>query len=256
MYEGKSLRDKLRSGDTCLGIFSALTDPCVAEMLSGAGFDFIVIDAEHGALDLETVQVNIMAIKGSSTVPLVRVPDVDEVYIKRVLDAGAGGIVVPQVRSAEDARRAVGACLYPPSGNRGIGPRRPSNYGPDTAEVLAAANDHLVIWIQIENIQAIEAIDQIAEIPGLAGLIIGPRDLTVSLGVALQKQHPRVLDAIEKVRSSAHRAGVPVGMPGLTDPSEAIDWIRKGFQIAILGNTDGLLLRSSRELVAAIRKIA
>lgn len=155
MFEGKELRDKLKKGHVCLGMFTLSIDPGISELLSGSGFDFLIIDAEHGAFSLESIQTHLMAVQGSDTVAIVRVSSHDHVFIKRVLDAGAGGILIPQVRSAEEAREGVSACLYPPDGNRGLGPRRPSNYYRDVAECYRTANQHIVIWVQIEHVDAI-----------------------------------------------------------------------------------------------------
>lgn len=254
MHEGKLLQDKLKSGAICLGTFNTSSDPCITELLSGAGFDFIIIDAEHGALNIESVQANIMATLGSSTVPLVRVPNNNEAYIKSILDAGAGGILVPQVRNAEDVKQAVSACLYPPLGIRGFGPRRPANYERNYAEVSESANDHIVVWVQIENMGAVKEIEEIVRTPHLTGVIIGPNDLAASLGLIFQKEHPTVLEAIQKVKRAAHEAGMPVGMAGTKDPEGAIGWIKDGFQFATLNNTNGLLMRASEDFLARVKE--
>ena len=253
MREGQPLRDKLKSGATCLGTFTTSNDPCLTELLCGSGFDFLVIDAEHGALNIESVQAGIMATMASDTVPIVRVPNSDEAFIKSVLDAGAGGVLVPQVRGVDEARRAVAACLYPPDGFRGFGPRRPANYERNYAEVSATANEHIVVWVQIENMNAVREIDDIVRIPHLAGVLIGPNDLAASLELIFQKDHPSVLEAIETVKVAAQSAGLPVGMAGLSDPESAINWIQAGFQFATLGNLNGLLMRASRDFVNSVR---
>jgi len=254
MNEGKLLRDRLRAGSTCLGTFNSSSDPCITELLCGSGYEFIVIDAEHGALNIETVQACIMAAKGSGTVPLIRVPNSDEAYIKWVLDAGAGGIVVPQVQSAEDVERAVSACLYPPRGTRGFGPRRPSDYERNYEEVVRTANDHIVVIAQIEIVNAVNDIERIVAVPDLAAIIIGPGDLSVALGAAFDKKHPTVLEAIDRVKSTALAANMPVGMAGTSDPETAIGWLRQGFQVATLGNTNGMLMRASRNFVDSVRR--
>jgi 2-keto-3-deoxy-L-rhamnonate aldolase RhmA len=254
MREGQPLRDKLKSGATCLGTFTTSSDPCLTELLCGSGFDFLVIDAEHGALNIESVQANIMATMASDTVPIIRVPNSDEAFIKCVLDAGAGGVLVPQVRDAEDARRAVAACLYPPEGIRGFGPRRPANYERNYAEVSATANDHIVVWAQIENTGAVDEIEEIVRIPHLAGVLIGPNDLAAALGLIFQKDHPRVLEAIDTIKAAAQAAGLPVGMAGLSDPESAVKWLRAGFQFATLGNINGLLMRASRGFVDSVKQ--
>ena len=254
MREGQPLRDKLKSGTTCLGTFNTSSDPCMMELLCGGGYDFVIIDAEHGALNIETVQANIMAAKGSDTVPLIRVPKVEEGYIKSVLDAGAGGVLVPQIDGAEDARRAVSACLYPPDGARGFGPRRPANYERNYPEVAANANNDIVIWVQVETMSAVDEIEEIVRVPNLTAVIIGPGDLAASLGLVLQREHPQILKAIEKVRSAATEAGLPVGMAGTSDVETALRWLGEGFQFVTLGNISGMLMRASRDFVAGVRE--
>jgi len=254
MREGQPLRGKLQSGAPCLGTFTTSPDPCMTELLCGSGYDFVVIDAEHGALDIESIQANIMATAASDAVAIIRVPGNDETFIKRVLDAGAGGVLVPQVRSAEDARKAVAACLYPPEGIRGFGPKRPANYERNYAEVAETANQHIVAWVQIENMGAVDEIEEIVRIPHLAGVLIGPNDLAAALGLIFQKQHPRVLAAIDKVKAAARQAGLPLGMAGLSDPESAVHWLQSGFQFATLGNINGMLMRASRNFVASVRE--
>ena len=253
MLEGQPLRDKLRTGAKCLGIFSASTDPCITELLCGSGYDFLILDAEHGSMTIESLQAGIMATKGTDVVPLIRVPDYNEAFIKQVLDAGAGGVVVPQVHSAEEARQAVAACLYPPAGKRGFGPRRPSNYERDYQGVVDTANENIVCLIQIESTGALADIEQIVAIPGLTGVIIGPNDLAASLGVIFQKEHPTVIAAIDRILNAAQQAQLPAGMAGLSNVEQATRWLQGGFQFATLGNTYGVLMRASQDFVAQVR---
>ena len=173
---------------------------------------------------------------------------------KRCSTAGAGGIVVPQVQSAEDVKRAVSACLYPPRGTRGFGPRRPADYGRNHDEVVRTANDHIVVIAQIENVNAVNDIERIVGVTDLAAIIIGPSDLSVALGAVLDKTHPTVSEAIDRVKSAALAVNLPVGMAGTTDPATAIDWLKKGFQFATLGNTNGMLMRASRDFIDSVRR--
>src|SRR5437868_4013098 len=143
--------DKLRQKPPCLGTCITFTDPTVTEALCGV-FDFVWIDMEHNALSLEAVQGHIMATKGSETTPIVRVAWNDPVLIKPVLDIGAAGIIAPMVRTAEETRRLVAACRYPPEGIRGFGPRRPSNYGRDGgAEFCKSQNESIMTIAQVEH---------------------------------------------------------------------------------------------------------
>ena len=255
MYEGQALRKKLHAGEICLGTWIDTTDPCIVELVCGSGYDFVIVDSEHGALDIETIQQDLMATKGSSVTPVVRVAWNDAVLIKRVLDAGAGGILVPMVRTGAEARQAVEACLYPPSGIRGFGPRRPSNYERDAAEYIATANDNVVIWVQIEHADAISNIDEIARTPRLDGMIVGSNDLSGSMGLLGQPRHPQVLAAIDRVITAARAAGVPVGIAGPAEPQAAFKWLQKGMQFITLSSVAGMLVEASEAAVQGVREL-
>lgn len=255
MHEGLALRTKLHAGETCLGTWVDTTDPCIVELVCGSGYDFIIIDAEHGALTIESVQQNLMATKGSGVTPMVRVAWNDQVLIKRVLDSGAGGILVPLVRTAAEAERAVAACLYPPQGVRGFGPRRPSNYERDAQEYIASANEDVVVWVQIEHVDAIENVEAIVCTPRLDGVIVGSNDLSGSMGLLGQPRHPQVLAAISRVMDAAHAAGLPVGIAGPSEPEAARQWLRTGMQFITLGSAAGMLSDASDAAVCDTRRL-
>ena len=255
MFEGKKLREKLHAGQICLGTWVTSTDPCVTELLCGSGFDFIIIDSEHTALDIEMVQRSLMAAKGSDVAPMVRVAWNDPVLIKHVLDVGAAGVLVPHVRTAEDVQQAVGACMYPPVGVRAFGPRRPANYGRQFAEYIETANDHIVVWVQIEDIDAVNNIEQILRIPRLDGVFFGPYDLAGSLGLLSQPRHPQVLEAIDKTIAAAREAGVPVGFPGPAAPEAAFEWLLKGVQFITLGADTSYLIQASQTAISGVKKL-
>jgi len=253
MFEGKELLRKLHSGRTCLGTWISFIDPCLTELLSGSGFDFLIIDSEHSAMDIESVQANIMATKSSDTAPVVRVAWNDPVLIKRVLDAGAAGILVPQVRTVEDVELAVSACMYPPVGIRGFGPRRPSAYERYVKDYIATANDNLVVWVQIEHMDAIECIEKIVRVPRLNGVFVGSNDLSGSLGLLGQPQHPKVLEAIDRVITAARDAGVPMGIAGPAEPDAVYAWLAKGVQFITLGDDQWFLMDGAQAAVSGVK---
>ncbi len=250
-----SFREKLRRGQVCLGTVISFTDPTVTEALCQV-LDFVWIDMEHNALSLEAVQGHIMATKGSQTTPLVRVGWNDPVRIKPVLDIGAAGVIVPLVRTAEDVRRAVAACLYPPEGIRGFGPRRPSEYGRlGGPEFCRAANARVLPMVQIEHIDAVEAIDEILAVPGLAGIALGPNDLAGSMGLMGQPRHPDVLAALNLVIARARQAGLPVGVGSADDPEQLADWAARGANWLAMGGDCNLLLRGAVQAAGRIRDL-
>jgi 2-keto-3-deoxy-L-rhamnonate aldolase RhmA len=246
-------RDKLRHGKPCLGTCITFADPTVTEALCTV-FDFVWIDMEHNALTLEAVQVHIMATKGTETTPLVRVPWNDPVLIKPVLDIGAAGVIVPLIRTADDALRAVSACLYPPAGIRGFGPRRPSNYGQLSGpEFCASANAAISVIVQIEHIEAVNNIDAILSVPGLTSVFIGPNDLSGSMGHMGKPNHPEVLRVIDGVIASGRRKGIPVGIAFGDDPDDLIAWLKKGVQWLLVGADFTLLLKSAAQVAGQVR---
>ena len=248
-----SFRAKLRRGQVCLGTVISFTDPTVTEALCGM-LDFVWIDMEHNALGLEAVQAHIMATKGSETAPLVRVGWNDPVLITPVLDIGAAGVIVPLVRTAEDVRRAVAACLYPPEGIRGFGPRRPSEYGRlGGPEFCRLANATVMPMVQIEHIDAVANIDAILAVPKLASILLGPNDLAGSMGHTGEPRHPDVLRAIDTVIGRARRAGVPVGVGAGDDPEGLSDWVARGVSWISMGGDCSLLIRAAAQAAGRVR---
>jgi 2-dehydro-3-deoxyglucarate aldolase/4-hydroxy-2-oxoheptanedioate aldolase len=247
-------REKLKAGQTCLGTAITFTDATVTEALCQV-LDFVWIDMEHNALSLETVQAHLMAAKGTETTALVRVRWNDPALIKPVLDIGAAGVIVPLIRSAEEARRAVAACLYPSEGIRGFGPRRASSFGElGGPEFCHAANASVMPIVQIEHIDAVEAIDEILAVPRLASILVGPNDLAGSMGLMGQPRHPDVLKAIDSVIARARQAGISIGIGSSDDPEQILDWSARGVQWLTMACDYSLLLRAAKGVVAAVRQ--
>jgi len=235
MNNARKLREKMSRGAIPLGTGVSFTDAAVTELMSHT-LDFAFIDMEHNALTLETVQAHIMATKGSDTAALVRVAWNDPVLIKPVLDIGADGIVAPLVRTVEDVELAVAACRYPPQGVRGFGPRRPIAYGrTGDADYCQRANAEILCIVQIEHIDAVNAIDEIVRVPGLTAIMVGANDLAGSMGHMGNPQDPEVQQAIETVVASARDAGVFPGIGLADDPQALIDWMKRGIQWVLMG---------------------
>jgi 2-dehydro-3-deoxyglucarate aldolase/4-hydroxy-2-oxoheptanedioate aldolase len=246
-------RARLQAGQPCLGTCITFSDPTVTEALCDL-FDFVWIDAEHNPMSLETIQGHVMATKGTATTPLVRVAWNDPVLIKPVLDLGAAGVIVPLIRTAEDVRRAVAACKYPPEGIRGFGPRRPSRYGRDGGpEFIKSANASVIVIVQIEHVDAFNNLDEILAVPGLTSLVIGPNDLAGSLGYVGEPRHPEVLRVIDQVIAQANCAQVPVGMAGGGEPDELAAWLDKGARWLACGADFYFLVRSAMQFAQAAR---
>jgi 2-dehydro-3-deoxyglucarate aldolase/4-hydroxy-2-oxoheptanedioate aldolase len=254
MKQPSAFPDKLKAGKLCLGTCITFSDPTVTEALTGV-LDFVWIDMEHNPQSLEAVQAHIMATKGTDTTPLVRVPWNNPVLIKPVLDIGAAGVIVPLIRTADDARRAVAACLYPPEGVRGYGPRRPSDYGRSGGPAYCqAANESVITICQIEHTDAVANIDEILAVRGLTSVFIGPNDLAGSLGHIGEPRHPEVRAAIDVVLRAGEKASVPVGLAVGDDPTVLTEWVNKGARWLAIGADFILLLHSATYLTGLVRE--
>jgi 2-keto-3-deoxy-L-rhamnonate aldolase RhmA len=247
--------EKLANKEVAFGTVISFADSTVTELLA-EDLDFVWIDMEHSPQTLQTVQAHIMATRASGSTALVRVPWNNHVLIKPVLDAGAGGIVAPMVRTAEDAREAVAACLYPPQGIRGFGPRRPSLYGRlGGPEFCKEQNRKMICILQIEHADAIKNIDAIVAVPGVTSLVIGPNDLAGSLGYMGEPLHSEATRSIEVVLASAERRGLPVGIGTGPDPKVVAEWIQKGMRWVALGSDSSLLLGALGQALSAARSV-
>jgi 2-keto-3-deoxy-L-rhamnonate aldolase RhmA len=222
----------------------------IAEAVSLSGVDWIFFDLEHSASTLESVQRQIQAV-GDRAATLIRVESPTTIAVARALDAGCSGIIVPQVNSVAIAEAVVAAGKYAPLGRRSVGMARAHGYGARFASYLASANSDTAIIVQIESVSAVEAIDEIAALPGVDGLFIGPYDLSSSMGIVGQVQHPDLLAAIQKVRGAARRRRLPVGL--FVGTAAAARAVRDEFEMLLVGSDTGRLMQSLKETIETIR---
>jgi 2-keto-3-deoxy-L-rhamnonate aldolase RhmA len=254
MRNARKFTDKMRRGKICLGTCITFSDATVTEALCGP-LDFVFVDMEHNALTLETVQSHLMATKGTDTAALVRVPGNDPDIIKPVLDSGADGVVVPLVRTVDDVRRAVAACRYPPEGIRGMGPRRPTDFGRSAGpDFLQRANAEVIAVVQIEHVEALNNLDEILAVPGLTAIIVGPNDLAGSMGFPGQPRHPDVLVAIDTIIAKTRQTQVLAGIGIPDNPEHLVEWGRKGMQWLMMGADWTLLLRGAQFVADRVRE--
>lgn len=250
----RKFRDQLKAGRLCLGTGITLSDPAVIEALADS-VDFFWIDLEHSPTSLESLFAHLVAARAGGVAALVRVPGSETAWIKRVLDTGATGLIVPQVRSSEEVRQVVAACRYPPQGTRGYGPRRADNYGrAGGPDYLRRANEDLFVAVQIENVEAVNAIDAIVAVPGLDAIALGPYDLSASLGLFGQITHPRVREAMATVVKKARQAGRFVGTGLGPNDDHALMFAEMGVQWLQCGGDYGYMIVFVEQLFARIRK--
>jgi 2-dehydro-3-deoxyglucarate aldolase len=206
-----SLKNKLKNNQLTIGSWIMMGNSMSVEVMALAGFEWLVIDLEHTSIDLENTQKLITTIQANNIKALVRVSKNEEVIIKRVLDMGADGIIVPMVCSKEDAIQAVEYAKYPPIGKRGVGLYRASGYGINFEEYKKWVNEELVIIAQIEHIDAVNNIDGILQVEGINGTIIGPYDLSGSMGYPGEFERNDVKEAVQKVLDRCKQHNIPSG---------------------------------------------
>lgn len=237
------LKEVLQRGEIAYGTFCALKDPAVVELLGHVGYDFAVIDLEHSALDLSTMEHFIRAAQVGGISSIVRTPQMDFATILRAVEAGADAIMVPHVLSREMAQKIVATAKYPPIGMRGIdGSTRVARYGGvRMVDHMKVQNDRLLVIGMIEDQEAVEQIEDIVQTPGLDLLFVGASDLSCSYGLPTQVTHPTVRAAIEKILFTANKAGVKVGIPAF-DPQQAKDLAELGYSFITSPAVDALHL--------------
>ncbi|MFO7997098.1 MAG: aldolase/citrate lyase family protein [Dehalococcoidia bacterium] len=240
-----SLKSKLRDRRLTIGSWVTLGHSSVAEIMAKAGFDWLTVDMEHSAITLREAQQLIQVIELSGCAPLVRVGANDANMIKRVMDTGAHGVIVPMINSKEDAEQAVGAVKYPPQGFRGVGLARAQSYGTNFEGYRKWNETESMVIVQIEHIKAVENLEAILSVEGVDAFIVGPYDISASLGVPGQFDHPEMTSVLSKVLDTAKRlnaiAGYHVVPP---DTRQVVEKAKQGYRF-LAYSTDFLFLGDS-----------
>lgn len=235
-----------------IGSWILSASPMVAEAMGHAGFDWALVDMEHAPADVMQVMLMLQALSSTRAVPVVRVPWNDTVMVKRVLDAGATTVMFPYVQSAEEARRAVAATRYPPQGVRGVsGLSRAARYG-TAHNYLRSANGGMGVIVQLETRAALEAVEDIAAVPGVDALFIGPADLSADLGHLGELMHPQVLELMGQAVRRVRALGKHIGSLGGT-PEQLAQYRAIGFDYMALSSDIGLLVRAAQTGLDALR---
>lgn len=244
----------LREGRPTAGAWMQLCSPITAEIMSRVGFDWLLIDMEHGHGDYQTLLGQLQAIEGSPVIPIVRVQWNDPAVIKRVLDLGAYGVMVPWVGSRAEAEAAVRATKYPPEGIRGIaGSHRAGGYGRHAAEYWKRANEEILVVVQVETRGALAEIGEIVRVPGIDVVFVGPADLSAALGHVGDPAHPEVQAAIERVETAARANGVALG--NITRSwDQARELYKRGYQFLTLCAETALLVQGAQDVVTRFRQ--
>ncbi|MCL8381348.1 aldolase/citrate lyase family protein [Xanthobacter aminoxidans] len=238
----------LHAGTQQIGLWCAVPSNYVSEILAGAGFDWLVLDTEHAPNELPNVFNQLQSMVGYATQPVVRVPWNDAVTLKRFLDIGTQSFLIPMVQNAEEARAAVAATRYPPDGIRGYAvASRATRFG-RIGDYFTRYADEMCVLVQVETMEALEKVEEIAAVPGVDGIFIGPGDLSASMGLLHQPTHPKVVEAIEdglrRIRAAGNRGGVLV----VGDEALARRYMAAGSVFTAVGVDAALFARSAEAL--------
>jgi 4-hydroxy-2-oxoheptanedioate aldolase len=239
----------LREGQKQIGLWASLCSGAVAEILAPAGYDWIMIDAEHAPNDLATVLEQLRALKGGTATPIVRPAWNDAVLIKRYLDLGVQSLLVPWVQNAAEAARAVAATRYPPAGIRGVALiHRASGYG-RISDYLKRANDEMCVLVQVETREALGQLEAIAAVDGVDGIFIGPSDLSAAMGLLGGNRSSEMQAVFADAAARARRAGRPIGILAPVE-EDARRFLDMGYSYVALGSDAGLLRVAAEQLRA------
>ncbi len=251
MYENR-LKRMIQKGVPAVGCWICLPDPSAAEVVADAGFDWVLVDMEHSPIGPENLRDILVALKGSKSVPLVRLMANDAACFKMALDLGAEGLIVPMIESAEDARRAVRHGRYPPLGARGFSPMRASRYFRNIDEYLAKVNEENLLFALVESAKGVEQVEAIAGTAGIDGIFIGPNDLASSMNLLGQPTHPKVQATVDQLIARVRSRGVPFGTAATT-PEEFAHLVESGATLLTVAS-DIFLLRDGADVCLRERK--
>src|SRR6266566_2110803 len=247
-----SFKQAIRDGRPQIGIWSSLCSNLSAEVIAGAGFDWILLDTEHAPNELPMVFSQLQALAGGTAAPVVRPAWNDLVLIKRLLDVGAQNLLVPYVQTVEEAHAAVAAVRYPPQGRRGVAVLHRANRFGRVKNYFDRANEEMGLLLQLETRTALQNLEAIAAVEGVDGLFIGPSDLAAALGHLGDYGHPDVRvaieDAVQRIRKTGKAAGILAPLE-----ADARHWLAQGCTVVAVGSDLGLLARSSETLAAKFK---
>lgn len=242
---------RLKQQELLLGTMLTLPSAETAEIISKCGFDWLFLDGEHGPGSILDWQRVLQAV-GARSACVLRVPSCSEVHIKKALDIGADGIIVPTINSAEQARDAVAWCRYPPQGKRGIGLARAHGYGLDFADYMARANDDIAVVLQVEHIDAADNIDAIIAVDGVDAIFIGPYDLSASMGKTGQLDDPEVRAVIDGVAAACKQREMPLGYFGVSAESVK-PFIDDGYRLICAGTDASFVTRGALQIIDELK---
>ena len=258
----EKVRDKIKRKEVAIGTHIKIGNQVVTDILCQCGFDIIWVDGEHGAMDRKDINQQVITIRGAGLAPFVRVPWNDPILVKPILEMGPAGVIFPMISSAEEAKKAVEACRYPPRGIRGYGPMKANNYGTMNGdEYLKLAQSEPWVILQIENHQGIRDLKDIVKVEGVGSIVIGPNDLSGSIGKLGQTRHPEVIKLMDQYASACREADMPFGTSIGYEQQSVTEWIKREVSwICVDGDASYILsggnntLNNTREIIKNLGK--
>ena len=249
----KNLKDKIHSGEAVHGCWINLASTVSAEIVGQAGFDWLLLDLEHGAGDVAIMYQQLQVLSGSSSTPIVRIDNLSRPKVQRILDAGATGIMFPQIQTSQEADDAIRMMYYPPRGGRGMAKMvRATGFGRHADEYIASLEKNLVGVIQIETLNALQNIDDIAATEGVDVLFVGPNDLSLALGIFGQLDHALYQKAIRDVATAAKKHGKATGVL-LQDVNEYEMYYQLGYRFLACGADSAFVRKGADELAKTLK---
>lgn len=254
--KAQQFRERWKNGELIIGAHVFSTDASIAEALAYQGFETVWIDGEHCAFDKEGILHHIMAVKSGGAASFVRIPWNDQILAKPILEMGPDGIIFPSVSSKEQAEAAVKACMYPPKGVRGFGPRRAQKHGAiSKCDYLQQVEESFLIMIQIEHVDAVNHLEEILEVEGIDLVIVGPNDLSASVGHLENTSHPEVISLYDKIEAVCKKKHKPFGVSiGPGDELVIKRWIQRGISFLSCGDEFSYLCMGSHNTLQCIKK--
>lgn len=255
MYNFEKIDKKTKSGEVLFGTHVFCGSPPLTEAMSLIGFDMIWIDMEHTAIGIENLQNNLIAARAGGTAAFVRIPWNDKVLAKPVIDMGPEGIIFPYIRTADDARAAVAACEYPPAGERGYGPLRALDYG-GIAQTDFVDALYRRMWriIQIEHADAVRNLDEILDVEGIDAYVVGPNDLSASLGHIGRVNHPDMTPVYDEIGRKMRERGKLFGVSMGFVPDVIVEWLDRGARMIFAGNDAGYVYEGAKSVLEGLRE--
>ena len=250
------IKKEIEEKTILLGTHINLRENIIPEIMGKIGFDFLWIDMEHTSLNKESVQNHLISCSAASIASFVRIPIKDSTLVRPVLEMNPSAIVFPFIMNAEDAKKAVESCKYPPKGKRGFGPKRANYYGlMELDDYIKNADSNIWVIIQIEHTDAVKNLDEILKVDGIDSIVVGPNDLSASIGLLGKLKHPRVKKLMDDIAYKTHNHNKPLGVSMGFDLENIEDWINRGVAWITIGTDISCLIDGAKKIMKVTKEL-